>query len=238
MLATAAALLAAALPISAPTTAFAAGSVPTNVAGYDISWPQCGSAYPSSPGLAVVGVTGGTPFTGNPCFAGEFQWAAAAGTPQLYVNLQYGQTNSGPLHCSDSDTGCLAYNYGYQSSAWAVAWADQQTGGASGSINTWWLDVETENAWSDDTDQNDYVVQGALDYLQRVAGKSAGVYSTSYQWGEIAGSFAPPGVANWVAGASGLDDAGACAASLWPGGQVAAIQYLNFDINLDQDIGC
>ncbi|HVD01904.1 MAG TPA: hypothetical protein VNG93_12275, partial [Candidatus Dormibacteraeota bacterium] len=68
--------------------------------------------------------------------------------------------------------------------------------------------------------------------------RGVGVYSTSYMWGEIAGSFAPPQVPNWVAGATALNDGVSCVASLWPGGQVWAIQYLNLDLNLDQDVGC
>jgi len=221
-----------------PATAFATGDIPSNVVGYDISWPQCGGGYPTSYGFGIVGVTGGTPFSGNPCFASEYQWAAAGGWPQLYINLQYGQTNNGPLHCGSTDVGCLAYNYGFESAEWAVIYAQQQTGGASNNVGDWWLDVETENVWSGDTDQNTYVIQGALDYLQRVAGRTVGVYSTSYQWGEIAGSFAPPYVANWVAGASALDDAGSCQSPIWPNAPVWAIQYLNWDLNLDQDVGC
>ena len=57
-------------------------------------------------------------------------------------------------------------------------------------------------------------------------------------WNQLAGSFAPPNTPNWIAGANGLDDVGKCAASLWPGAPVWAIQYLNFDLNLDQNLGC
>jgi hypothetical protein len=234
------ALAAASLLAVLPASAFAAGTVPSEAVGSDISWPQCGMGYPNNMtyGFAVLGATGGQPFSPNPCLASQWPWAVSTGFPELYINLQYGETNNGPLHCSGQDTGCLAYNWGYQTSEYAVQYAASQTGGATNNVPMWWLDVETENVWSGDPDKNTYVIQGALDYIQRVMNRGVGVYSTSYQWGEIAGSFAPPGVPNWVAGASALDDGGSCFASLWPGGQVWAIQYLNLDLNLDQDVGC
>jgi hypothetical protein len=233
--ATAASLLAA-----LPGTAYAAGTVPSEYVGADISWPQCGGSTPTDRvyQFAIIGVTGGQPFSPNPCLATEYRWAAASGFPELYVNLQYGETNNGPLHCSDQDTGCLAYNYGYETVEWAVRYASDSTGGATNSAPIWWLDVETENAWSNDPDQNAYVIQGALDYLQLAFNRGVGVYSTSYQWSEIAGSFAPPGIPNWVAGAAALNDSNACLSPIWPGAQVWAVQYLNLDLDLDQDVGC
>ena len=234
----ASALLAAAFIAAVPTSAAAAGTVPQNVAGSDISWPQCGTDYPGGYGFGIVGVTGGHPFSSNDCFGSEFQWAEATGTPQMYINLDYGLRQDGPLVCAADDTGCQAYNYGYDSAQWAHQYAHDQTGGASDSIGLWWLDVEFGNSWSDDPDQNSYVIQGALDYFQRTLGVSAGIYSTSYMWDELAGSFAPPNTPNWIAGASGLDDYGKCYAPLWPGATVWAVQYLNLDINLDQNLGC
>jgi hypothetical protein len=232
------ALLAAGFLAILPSAASASGPIPSSAVGSDISWPQCGSAYPDGYSFGIIGVTGGHPFSGNDCFAGEFAWAKSTGNPNLYINLDYGLRQDGPLLCAAGDSGCQAYNYGYDSAQWARQYAHDQTGGASDSIGVWWLDVEMGNYWSDDPDQNSYVIQGALDYLQRSVGLTVGVYSTSYMWGQLAGSFAPPNTANWVAGASGLDDVGKCGASLWPGGQVWAVQYLNLDINLDQNLGC
>jgi hypothetical protein len=237
----AAALLAAsAVFVALPTSAGAGGPVPAGWAGADISWPQCGQTYPYGPNYVVLGVTGGHPFSGNPCLNSEYAWAPKGGmfAVQLYINLDYGLRQDGPLRCGATDSGCQAYNYGYDSAAWARQYASAQTGGASESISNWWLDVETGNSWSDDTQENSYVIQGALDYLQRSAGRTVGVYSTSYQWGLIAGSFAPPNTPNWVAGAYGLDDLAKCSESLWPGGTVWMIQYLNFDYDLDQNLGC
>jgi hypothetical protein len=238
----ASALLAASFLAVLPSPAAAAGSIPTGAIGSDISWPQCGLslASPNYYAFGVVGVTGGHPFSANGCFADEFAWARSNWlAPQLYLNLDYGLRQDGPLTCGVNDIGCQAYNYGYDSASWAHQFAHDQTAGASDSVGIWWLDVETGNYWNDSsTDANSYVIQGALDYLQRTVGTTAGVYSTPWMWAELAGSFAPPNTPNWVAGANGLDDVGKCSASLWPGGQVWAIQYLNFDIDLDQNLGC
>src|SRR5262249_5274015 len=62
-------------------------------AGYDVSFPDCskvigptatnGKAY----AFAVVGVTGGRPFTNNGCLMSEFQAVGAKGLqPSLYMN--------------------------------------------------------------------------------------------------------------------------------------------------------
>ena len=71
----------------------------------------------------------------------------------------------------------------------------------------WWLDVETAEGWVTSAaaqPANAAVVQGALDALT-AAGKTAGIYCTWYQWGQITGSYMPPArVPIWVAGATSL----------------------------------
>ncbi|MGC8474687.1 MAG: hypothetical protein ACP5PW_09825, partial [Candidatus Dormibacteria bacterium] len=72
--------------------------------GNDVSYPQCGSALPSAPAFAIVGLTGGLADDLNPCFGpsssypsytqSELYWAASAATGvtvgqpkvSLYVN--------------------------------------------------------------------------------------------------------------------------------------------------------
>lgn len=221
------------------SSAYAAGQMAQFSGGVDISWPQCGGQYPGGGVFAILGVTGGQPFTSNDCLGDEFNWAHHWSlNPQVYVNLQFGQSASGPLSCLDGDPGCQAYNYGWLSAQDAWARGAYLTGGATTHVETWWLDVETENVWANDTSLNSYVIQGAIDYLQRMQARIVGVYSTSYQWGAIAGSYAPPGIPNWVAGADALLDTAYCAASLWPGGQVWLYQWLNDDGTVDYDFAC
>lgn len=237
---TTAAITAAALLAALPGTAYAAGTIVPGSVGPDVSWPQCGSAIPADVPyrFGVVGATGGTPFTDNPCFASEFSWALTTWNPEVYINLDYGQRVDGPLQCAATDAGCQAYNYGSDAAAEAMSHASIESNGVTNSLSVWWLDVETGNNWSDSTDLNSYVIQGALDYIQRHQGRTGGVYSTAYQWSLIAGSYAPVDTPNWVAGSSVLNDWGQCSAPLWPGGQVWAVQYLNYDLNLDQNMGC
>jgi len=216
------------------------GPMGSNTAGWDISWPQCGAPPPEQrPTMFhVVGVTGGKPYTSNPCLGAQFGYAAAAGPLSLYVNLDFGLAiDAGPLTCQPGDQGCEAYNYGWGAGVSAWSSARRETNGSQ-NVKVWWLDVETENVWSDVTDLNTYVIQGALDFLQVTEGRTVGIYSTSFQWHEIAGDFVPPNTPNWIAGASSLDDTAQCQNPLWKGGTVWAFQYLNPDIDLDQDRGC
>src|SRR3989440_12733133 len=54
--------------------------------GYDISFPQCGGAYPAG-AFGVVGVNGGYPFVHyNPCLADEYKGSPRAA---LYINTGY-----------------------------------------------------------------------------------------------------------------------------------------------------
>src|SRR6202521_6462862 len=54
--------------------------------GYDISYPQCGGAYPAG-AFGIVGVNGGYPFLHyNPCLADEYSHTTNAA---LYINTGY-----------------------------------------------------------------------------------------------------------------------------------------------------
>src|SRR2546421_11150168 len=61
---------AAVLAVGVGTTAVALGRY-----GNDISWPQCGGAFPAKAGFGIVGVTGGGPDTQNSCPAAGRQGA-------------------------------------------------------------------------------------------------------------------------------------------------------------------
>jgi hypothetical protein len=232
-------------------SAFAAGTY--GVYGFDISWPQCGGSYPS-PGfdVAIVGVTGGHGFSGNPCLASESMWSQQASLPSsLYVNIDLPSTAppqgaTGPAgKCAATDVSCFAYNYGFNNSQYAVNYANAQGVDA----HVWWLDVETNNNWQTTararstyrtvapatpqtpaaytyrTAANAQAIAGAIAGLA-ASNKVAGVYSTGYQWGLIAGSYAPQ-VPVWYATADTVSRAPLyCTQShSFTGGPIWLVQY-------------
>ncbi|GAC1319066.1 MAG: hypothetical protein NVSMB12_18200 [Acidimicrobiales bacterium] len=196
--------------------------------GYDVSFPNCGSALPG-PGFdyAIVGVNHGIAFSQNPCLAAQWRWALQAPAASAYMNInapQPGQTQgaTGPAgKCLGNDTACVAYNYGYYAALDALSYASSQ--GVSATV--WWLDVElvpaSQNAhyWDSSTYNNARTIQGALDGL-RVSGVVGGIYSTHYQFGQIAGSYAPA-VPIWKATADSYVTAQAACSNDGP-------YYLNF----------
>ncbi len=205
---------------------------PGGASGFSIAWPQCGEAIPARPfEVAVVGATGGRAFYQNPCLASQFAWARAASVaPGLYMNVNAPAGRTAPRGlvgpaggCRPEEQACLAFNYGYNAALNAVAYALSQ--GAMAPF--WWLDVETENTWFDDRALNARVIQGAIDGL-RAQGLTVGIYSTAYQWNEIAGSFSP-GLPLWVAGARSRSDAPRFCAptAAFGGGTVMLVQYPN-----------
>jgi hypothetical protein len=183
--------------------------------GYDVSWPQCqaqGSALtkslPNTATFAVVGVNNGTISGFNSCFGAEATWAGQG--LSVYIILQPAPAGratfemSGPKSsCAAANQQCAAYDWGYNYAEADLAFTRAQ--GVQPQI--WWLDVETAEGWAASgaaQPANAAVVQGALDALTG-AGKTAGIYCTWYQWGEITGSYIPPGpVPIWVAGATSL----------------------------------
>ena len=224
------------LSLLIPTNVFAASS-----SGYDISWPQCGQPVPSNQSnIAVIGVTGGRSFTVNPCLGQEFTWAQKAGrgfAVYLNVNFPAGSTihrgDNGPKGaCASDDWACKAYNYGFNNAEFAVHYAQTQHAVA----DTWWIDVETANSWSDNTAQNAQVIQGAVDALG-AHGLAVGVYSIRSMWQEIAGSYAV-GLPNWVVQTDSATSTTAfCSGHYAFGGGTVAMVQAPGDV-YDQDVGC
>ena len=174
-----------------------------NVYGHDISWPQCDAPLPSAGyGYAVIGVTGGHPFSRNPCLGQQWRWAtngAAAGG--VYVNLAAAVVGGpaemrGPAgNCGIRDLPCQTYNSSANNIGDALAYAHA----AGVDAPMWWLDVEIMNSWSPNQGLNALTVKAAVETLAK-AGIKAGVYSTPAMWRQITGG-AQMDVPVWVAGA-------------------------------------
>ena len=213
-----------------------AGPPRSSGAGYDVSYPQCGTSLPSRPLFAIVGVNNGRPFNDNPCLANEYAWARTS-TSSRPVDLYMNTANPGTLSAHwgnpatpktdcdplmSEDLSC-AYDYGWNAAAEAMAWAGSQTGTSAGA---WWLDVETANSWSSNTAVNNADLQGSIDYLSQHGASNVGVYSTAYQWNAITGTSAAfTSLPNWLAGGKSAKQAPTLCNSSFGGGSVQVVQY-------------
>jgi hypothetical protein len=200
------------------------GTQQPGAVGYDISWPQCSGPFPAPSGLAIVGINDGTAFTGNPCFAQEAAWAGP--NLSVYMNLNApdptnpSQFASGPAGaCSPGAAACDSFNFGFNAAADALG----RVHSAGYAPRNVWLDVETGNVWSPDTNLNDQVIAGAVTAL-RLVGATPGIYSTAYQYSEIAGAF-NASAAEWLATGIGLSPPSPqCTTPSFTGGRVTLVQ--------------
>jgi hypothetical protein len=228
------------------------GSAKVATRGYDISYPQCGHAYPSKPLFGIVGVNDGIVFSANPCLASQVAWAGGV-KAQLYANTgnpgpdlsshwPKGQQSPKVCDATTPDTTSCAYDYGWNAAndSYADAVAAWTALGLSGSpaANPWWLDVETSNSWRTTTSLNVAALQGEAAALQAHGVTALGVYSTAYQWGVITGSTtAFSAYPSWIAGASSEKNAQSrCTGPAFTGGRVALVQYPYQ--GFDADIAC
>jgi hypothetical protein len=206
-------------PVISGNAPYAQGAI-----GYDISWPQCGGRYPPPAAVAVVGVNGGAAFSANPCFASEASW----GGPNLsvYINVnspqgsdksQWGQGPAG--NCVVGNLTCESYNYGYNTALLSITSANAAGHGS----RTWWLDVETDSYWTSDTAANDQVIAGAVAAVHH-SGYVAAIYSTNYQWGQIAGTYVPSVPAWYPTGVATPTPHAWCANTSFAGGPIYLVQ--------------
>ena len=199
---------------------------PTRIV-FDISWPNCATTTVSPRGEpGIVGINGGLAFRPNPCLAkeaGEFKQL------DVYLNTGYpgGQRalafKNAPKHCLTGDNQCLAYNYGFTAAKYDIKYAALRGVVAK----YWWLDVETENSWSDSTLVNRAALGGMLDALAPYAGKAnLGFYSYPGQWDLLTGKWRN-GYPAWAAtGTATLSAAQkACQTPSFTGGPVVLGQF-------------
>ena len=142
----------------------ATGVPPTSI-GYDIRFPQCGEALPSSAGFGIVGANNGHPFSANPCLARELAWAQGAvnANPGFYANVDnpgpaftsnWPMNQRSPKGCSGADTVACSYDYRWNAPRVTFASAvnaERSSGSSSPAAAAvaapWWLEVETGNRW-------------------------------------------------------------------------------------------
>jgi hypothetical protein len=225
--------------------AYAATPAPGGSTGYDVSWPQCPSSFPSGGTFGIVGVTSGLAFSANPCLSGEYAWATTSPrryTAGLYINTGNPETASSnwpgraggtfprtcntPAELADPSNVDCAYNYGWNAAADALNVATANVGPAALTLS-WWLDVEIANSWNGTGAANSSTVQGYIDYLRGQGIGTVGIYSTGYQWGQITGGYTVASVPDWLAGASDVTQAASMCdpANSFSGGPVQLVQY-------------
>lgn len=225
------------------------GDGPVVSRGYDISYPQCGGAYPSNPAFAIVGVNGGRVYGANPCLASQITWGGG-GASQLYVNTgnpgpalssywPLGQQSPRICDPANPDTADCAFDYGFnaarhsfETAAAAYAALDLT---ASPAATRWWLDVETSNSWRDNVALNVAALEGEVAYLLEAGVTSIGFYSTQQQWSTITGgTYTFSAYPSWLAGALSLKGAkDRCSRPAFTGNVMVYTQYpyQGFDAN-------
>jgi len=211
--------------------AAAQGIYTSGYSGYDISFPQCDGTYPRTNAylFGVVGVTNGHAFRNNPCFASQYAWATGPMAPEsVYLNLNedIGTTaangETGPYGACPPDTACHALNYGYNAASSAYTYAARQV--PTFVAQMWWLDIETENSWSEsDLSLNQDVIKGALRFLRDERHFTVGIYSTPSMWKEITGGW-QNGLPAWVGGGTQGNAPTLCGVG-FTGGPVYLVQY-------------
>ena len=249
--------LVAPLVLLGATPAVAKGPVKTTTtATYDVSYPQCGSALPSSAEGGIVGVNDGVVFSANPCLSTQWAWAAA-GTkyaPAFYANT----ANPGPAYsqhwptgqqspqlCDGSNSAECSYDYGWNAAR--DSFHDALAATSSPQSYSWWLDVETGNSWetlesaygqTSTAKANDAAaLQGAIAGLQSMGVTSpVGVYSTSYQWGQITGGTGTQFATSpaWIAGTGSQSTAQSnCTTTSFTAGPITLAQYAKSGFDAD-----
>jgi hypothetical protein len=233
--------------------------------GYDISYPQCGGAFPTNVVFGIVGVNNGIVYSVNPCLGGggggasELAWAeqfeqaailfanTADPGPALSSHWPNGQT--APRFCdpASNDSPACAYDYGWNAAADSyrdavnayISIGKLQAGASQTPLpNEWWLDVETANSWEANTGNNIAALQGELDYLKTQGVASVGFYANGSDWQTITGATTTFSTyPSWRAGGGSQASAQSYCGTTGPtGGPIKYSQYASG--GYDADIRC
>ena len=231
--------------------------------GYDVSYPQCGRALPTSVGFGIVGVNDGIMYSANPCLGAgdgnsELAWAERyEATPILYANTgdpgpalsshwPTGQTSPEVCDSSQPDSSACSYDYGWNAAA--NSYADAVNAYISlGQLsplatqtpqpNEWWLDVESANSWESNIANNISELQGEVDYLQRQGVTTIGFYANASDWQTITGSTRVfSSLPSWRPGAGSQRTAASFCGTGVTGGPTRYSQYASN--GFDADVRC
>jgi hypothetical protein len=264
------AVLAALLAILLATGAGAAQAKPSkpghggSPAGYDVSYPQCGTALPTNASFAIVGVNDGIVYRANPCLgtgdgSSELAWAERfEPVPILYANTgdpgpalsshwPTGQTTPEPCDASQPDSSACSYDYGWNAAADSYRDAVNAyvslgqlpaTASQTPQPNEWWLDVESANSWETNTANNVSELQGEVAYLEGQGVSAIGFYANASDWTTITGSTtAFTSFPSWHPGAGGQRAAASiCGTTGVTGGPTRYSQYSSG--GFDADVRC
>ena len=180
------------------------GSAPT--IGYDVSYPQCSSSYPSNPLFGIVGVNGGLANNASRCVGSELRWASdSPGQKRPHqppVSLYINTGNPGAEHvadwpgggttpaygsCNGLLTDACSYLYGEQRAVHSYRLASALDPVAAETA-PWWLDVELTASWAGTYELNLAALHGFIAGLRNAGATGPiGIYSTGAQWREITG---------------------------------------------------
>jgi len=153
-------VLASFVVVAAPASATPPTTSPET--GYDISFPQCGEAFPTGQSFAIVGVNDGEPNSLNPCFGtspsypstadSELHWAVetSSGPPpnaSLYVNTaDPGDVYDGTLVTDWPTSGPAPYGYGDCTTTTVTTNSGPATAGADSPACAWVYGADAANA--------------------------------------------------------------------------------------------
>lgn len=183
----------------------------TTKLGYDISYPQCGRAYPSGQAFGIVGVNGGLANDANGCLKSELVWAQASpgltSPAQAPASLYINTADPGPAPgvtdwpssgsdtygaCDGSWSKACAYLYGQQRANYSYGLVSAIDSNLA-STAPWWLDIETSNSWATSSTAgykglNIAAIKGFISGLTDAgAAAPVGIYSIGTQWNTITG---------------------------------------------------
>jgi hypothetical protein len=216
----------------------------------ELSWASGSSGATSQPPVSLYVNTAdpGNMYNGRPIA----DWPTSGATPYggcvtttATVRVR-GHTTS---YTVGENSAACAWQYGYDMVQGSLGSANEGNVIVAGDVSqvaspatyTWWLDVETANSWQADTTMNVADLEGMVAGFQKASVTSVGIYSTSPQWGTIAGGTPATtsslyGTPNWIPGATSESGAKSnCSLPSFTGGSVTLTQWTG---TFDSDYAC